>query len=67
MTRSISPASRTPTGRNSTPKDGAAAWITAYWPAPEAIVGSRRTAARVTRGAISLSSSSHFALMPYSK
>ena len=30
------------------------------------MVGSRRTAARVTRGAISLSSSNHFALTPYS-
>jgi hypothetical protein len=30
-------------------------------------VGSRRTAARVTPGAICLSSSSHFPLMPYSK
>ena len=32
-----------------------------------ACVGSRRTATRVTPGAISLSSSSHFPLMPYSK
>jgi hypothetical protein len=31
------------------------------------MVGSRRTAARVTLGAIALSSSSHFPLMPYSK
>ena len=31
------------------------------WPIPAAIAGSRRTATRVTRGAISLSSSSHFA------
>ena len=31
------------------------------------MAGSRRTAARVTRGAISLSSSSHFPLMRYSK
>src|SRR6516165_180681 len=35
-------------------------------PMPEAKVGSRMTAARVTRGAISLSSSNHFPLMPYS-
>src|SRR5262245_28399519 len=32
-----------------------------------AMVGSRKTAARVTRGAISLSSASHFGLSPYSK
>jgi hypothetical protein len=35
-------------------------------PIPDATAGSRRTAARVTRGAISLSSSSHFAATPYS-
>src|SRR5262245_15910495 len=35
-------------------------------PLPEAILGSRRIAARVVRGAICLSSSSHFPLMPYS-
>jgi hypothetical protein len=34
--------------------------------AHEAMVGSRRIAARVTWGAISLSSSSHFPLRPYS-
>src|SRR5262245_40462987 len=33
---------------------------------PEAMAASRMTAARVTRGAISLSSSNHFAPMPYS-
>ena len=33
---------------------------------PDAMVGSRSTATRVTPGAISLSNSSHFALMPYS-
>ncbi len=41
--------------------------MAANCPIPEATAGSRRTAARVTRGAISLSSSSHFPLMPYSK
>src|SRR5262249_49202183 len=35
-------------------------------PVPLLWVGSRSTATRVTRGAISLSSSSHFPLMPYS-
>src|SRR5262249_24316515 len=42
-------------------------WIAANWPIPAASAGSRRTAARVMWGAISLSSSSHFPLMPYSK
>src|SRR5262249_30355958 len=67
----------TPTGRTSTPNDGAAAWITANWAFPAAWITAnwafppgkaavRRTAARVTRGAISLSSSSHFAAMLYS-
>ena len=36
------------------------------WPIPPAMAESRRTATRVTPGAICLSSSSHFALMPYS-
>ena len=61
MARSISDASRASTGINSTPNDGATAWMAANWPIPEATAGSRRTAARVTPGAISLSSSSHFA------
>src|SRR5262249_16207274 len=64
--RSISSASRTPTGRTSTPNDGAAAWIPANWPIPVAMAGSRRTATRFSSGAISLSSSSNFALRPYS-
>jgi putative ABC transport system substrate-binding protein len=62
--RSISPASRMSTGLTSTWCDGAAAWITANWPIPSGIAGSRSTTARVTRGAISLSSSSHFAPVP---
>ena len=36
------------------------------WPVPEDMAGSRSTAARVTPGAISLSSSSHFPLKLYS-
>src|SRR6185436_11863160 len=64
--RSISGASRTSTGLNSTPSDGATAWMAPNCPIPEAMAGSRRTAARVTPGAISLSSSSHFPLRPYS-
>ena len=36
-------------------------------PVPEATEGSRSTATRVKRGAISLSNSSHLLLMPYSK
>src|SRR5262245_53716503 len=50
-----------------TPTDGATDWIATNWPIPAVMVGSRRTAARVTPGAISLSSSSHFPLTPYSK
>src|SRR5262245_12866221 len=41
--------------------------MTESWPIPVIAVGSRRTAARVTPGAISLSSSSHFAHKSYSK
>ena len=52
--RSISPASPTSTGRNSTPNDGAAPWITANWPIPEDMAASRRTATRVTLGAMVL-------------
>ena len=59
--RSISPASRTSIGLNSTPSEGAADWMAPNWPIPAAMAGSRSTAARVTAGAISLSSSSHFA------
>ena len=65
--RSISPASRTLTGLTSTLSDGATAWMTPNWPVPEPWAGSRRTATRVTPGAISLSSSSHFPPMLYSK
>ena len=64
--RSISPASRTSTGRNSTPNDGATDWIAANCPIPAAVAGSRRIATRVRLGAICLSSSSHFPLRPYS-
>jgi hypothetical protein len=37
------------------------------WPIAAGLAESRRTAARVSRGAISLSSSSHFPLRLYSK
>ena len=60
-------ASRTLIGLNSTPNEGATVWIAPNWPVPAAIAGSRMTATRVTRGAISLSSSSHLPHMPYSK
>src|SRR5262245_34136571 len=53
-------------GLTSTPSDGATDWITAYWPIPAGIVGSQRTAARVTLGAICLRSSSHLPLKLYS-
>src|SRR5262249_42978838 len=64
--RSISPASRTSIGFNSTPNDGATAWMAPSWPLPEACLESRNTATRVRPGAISLSSSNHFPSMPYS-
>ena len=54
------------TGLTSTPSDGATAWMTPNWPVPAGMAGSRRTATRVTPGAICLSSSSHFPLMLYS-
>ena len=50
MARSISLASRTSTGVNSIPNDGAAAWTAANCPIPEAMAGFRRTAARFTSG-----------------
>src|SRR5262249_59274550 len=59
-------SSRMLSGRTSTPTDGATDWTTENWPVPDVTVGSRRTAARVTPGAISLSSSTHFALKLYS-
>src|SRR5215472_2476331 len=64
--RSISPASRTSIGFNSTPNDGATAWMAPSWPLPETCLESRNTATRVRPGAISLSNSNHFPLMPYS-
>jgi hypothetical protein len=57
---------RTSIELNSTPNDGATDWIAPNWPIPPGTVASRSIAARDTRGAISLSSSSHFALMPNS-
>src|SRR5262245_21686990 len=48
--RSISPLSRTSMGRSSTPSDGASAWIAPNWPGPAAMLVSRKTATRVTRG-----------------
>src|SRR5262245_64685637 len=66
MARSISDALLALIGLTSTPSDGATDWITAYWPIPAGIVGSQRTAARVTLGAICLRSSSHLPLKLYS-
>src|SRR5262245_49521094 len=66
MARSISTASRTSIGPTSTLSDGAIAWMTPNWAIPEEFVGSRRTATRLTSGAISLSSSSHLPLRLYS-
>src|SRR5262249_31549448 len=67
MPRSISPGWRTSIGVSSMRRDGATACIAANCPIPAAKLGSRRTATRVTLGAISLSNSSHFEPMPYSK
>jgi hypothetical protein len=66
MPRSIAPASRESTGRTSTRSDAAAAWIAPKFPLPPGEMGSRMTAARVKRGAISLSSSRNFPLWLYS-
>src|SRR5262249_16037340 len=46
---------------------GATAWMPPNCPGPAAVARVRRPAARFTPGAISLSSSSHFALKPISK
>ena len=54
MARSISLASRMLTGLTSILSDGATVWMAANRPVPEPRVGSRRTAARVTPGAICL-------------
>ena len=67
MACSISAASRILIGLTSTRSDDATAWMTANWPVPVPTAGSRRTAMRVTPGAICLSSSSHLPLRPYSK
>ena len=66
IARSISLASRTLIGLNSTPTDDAAVWTAPNTPIPAKSVGSRMTAARVTLGAISLSSSSHLPPKLYS-
>jgi hypothetical protein len=47
------------------PSDGATTWIALNWPIPEGIAGSRKTAALVTPGAISLSNSNHLAVTLY--
>src|SRR6185295_18083681 len=64
---STSLASRPPSGVNFTPNEGATDWMAANWPTFEGTVGSRTTPIRAMRGAISLSSSSHFVVTPYSK
>jgi hypothetical protein len=61
------PASPTLTGLNSTPSEGATDWMTPSCPLPWDRARSRRIAARDTPGESSLSSSSHFPLMLYSK
>ena len=64
--RLISAASPRLIGITSTPTEGATDWMTANWPMPATKAGSRRTAARVTPGAISLSNSGHFPHKLYS-
>src|SRR5262245_6211543 len=66
MPRSSSAPSGRSIGLTSTPSNGPTAWMAPSCPLPEARLGSRMTAARVTCGAISLSSCSHLPLMPYS-
>ncbi len=67
MPRSISVASCTLIGVNSTPKDGATAWMAPYCPVPAAIAGSRMTATLVMPGATCFSSSSSLPLRAYSE
>src|SRR5262245_14678682 len=67
MVCSMSLALRTSIGLASIPRDGATDRLAPNWPIPTASVGSRRTATRFTLGAISLRSSSHFPLAPYSR
>src|SRR5215472_12472142 len=64
--RSISAASRKSRGFASTLSVEATAWITPNRATPEGVAASRRTATRLMPGAISLRSSSHFPLVPYS-
>src|SRR5262245_60269880 len=59
-------ASRTLTGKTSSPIEDATVWMTLNWPIPEGVPGSRTTAARVTFDATSLRSCGHFALKLYS-
>ena len=66
MARSIPGASRTLTGLTSILSDGAATCMTPNWAGPVGTAGSLRTATRVTFGAISFKSSSHFAAIPNS-
>jgi hypothetical protein len=65
-TSSISPVSRMSTGLNSSFRPGAAPCIAAQSPMPAGVPAARNTPTRVSDGAISLSSSSHFTLSPYS-
>jgi hypothetical protein len=53
MARSISVASRTSTGLNSIPIDGAAAWTAANCPIPEAMAGCLASAAAALQAVIS--------------
>src|SRR5262245_9481871 len=65
--RSISSASRTPTGVSSTPSECAPDCTAANWPVPDTMVALRKTATRAMPGAICLSNSIHLPLKLYSK
>jgi hypothetical protein len=62
----IPPEDGTETGVISIPIDDAVTWMPALALSPAALVLLRRTATRVTLGAISSSNSGHFPLKPYS-
>src|SRR5262245_7290685 len=64
---SISVGARRVIGLISTANDGATDWIAPSIPNPVGELESKSTATRAVRGAISLSSSNHFALIPNSK
>ena len=63
MAPSIAASSRTGASVTVTPKDGAAAWIARLNGAAKVVSGLNMTVTRVTLGAISLNSCSHFPMI----